>query len=132
MIHKGMTRVISTSFTSTGAGAMSVPLRPADGKQWEIIYAVGYHADAAAVICDWTFVDPDSGGAVGLSGMGISLNPAVQQPLGGIVAGALTSFVLPLKATRGRYPAFVFVASAINKIGYIRAVVIEYGGTLDA
>jgi len=132
MISAGKPRVIATTFTSTGAGASSVDLRPADGKQWEILYAVGYHADAAAVICDWVFSDPDSGGAQGLSGAGISIAPAVIQPLGGVTSGGLSNCLGPIKATRGRFPSFVFVASAISKIGYVRALVLEYQGTLDA
>ena len=132
MISAGKPRVIAATFTSTGAGASSVDLRPADGKQWEILYAVGYHADAAAVVCDWVFQDPESGGAQGLSGSGISINPAVIQPLGGVTSGGLSNCLGPIKATRGRYPSFVFVASAISKIGYVRALVLEYQGTLDA
>ena len=132
MIRAGKPRVLALSFTATGAGASSVDLRPGDGKQWEILYAVGFHGDAAAVTCDWVFADPDSGGAQGLSGAGISLNPLTMQPLGGVVAGGATQCLSPIKATRGRYPSFVFVASAIGKIGYIRALVLEYQGTLDA
>jgi hypothetical protein len=130
MIDPGMPRVLSLTTTSTGAGSTSVPLRPDDGKQWVILFAVGYHADAAAVICDWVYQDPDTG-IVGLAGAGININPAVLQPIGAITAGGPTQLLSTVKATRGRYPAFVFVASAINKIGYVRALVLEYKGLLD-
>lgn len=131
MISPGKVRVISATTTSTGAGGTTVNLRPDDGKQWEILYAIAYHADAAGVVCDWVFSDPDSGGAVGLAGGGITINPAVIHPIGAITSGGNTQLLGPLKATRGRFPSFVFVASAINKIGYVRALVIEYAGTLD-
>jgi len=132
MISPGKVRVISATFTAVGAGASQVDLRPADGKQWEILYAVAYHADAAAVVCDWVFSDVDSGGAVGLAGGGISINPSVIHPLGAIVSGGPTQCLGPIKSTRGRYPSFVFVASAAGKVGTIRAIVLEYAGFLDA
>jgi hypothetical protein len=131
MIDPGMPRVLSLTTTSTGAGSTTVPLRPDDGKQWVILFAVGYHADAAGVVCDWVYQDPDSGGAVGLAGSGLILNPAVLQPIGAITAGGPTQLLSTVKATRGRYPTFVFVASAINKVGYVRALVWEYKGLLD-
>lgn len=131
MISPGKVRVLSLSTTSTGAGGTTVSVRPDDGKQYEILYAIGYHADAAGVVCDWVFSDPDSGGAVGLAGGGITINPSVIHPIGAITSGGDTQLLGPVKATRGRYPSFVFVASAINKVGYVRALVIEYSGTLD-
>jgi len=131
MIDNGKVRVISVSTTSAGAGATTVALRPPENKQWTILYAVAYHADAAGVVCDWVFQDPDSGGNVGLSGGGITINPAVMQPLGGVISGGNSNFLGPVKATYTRYPSFVFVASAVNKVGYVRAVVLEYTGLLD-
>lgn len=131
MIEPGMPRVITRTFTSTGAGSSAVNLVPDENKMWEILYAVAYHADAAAVACDWVFTDPDSGGAVGLAGSGISLAPAVIHPLGAIVSGGPTQCLGPIKATRTRYPSFVFVASAASKAGTIRALVLEYKGILD-
>jgi len=132
MNDQGKVRVISLTTTSIAAGATTLNLKPADGKQWEILYAVAYHADAAGVVCDWVFSDPDSGGAVGLSGGGITINPAVIHPLGAIVSGGPTQCLGPIKATYMRCPSFVFVASAAGKISYIRAIVLEYSGMKDA
>jgi hypothetical protein len=131
MISPGKVRVIATTFTSVGAGASTVPLRPDDGKEWEILYAIAYHGDAAGVLCDWVFTDPGSGGSVGLSGGGISINPNVVHPLGAIVAGGPTQLLAPLKATRARYLGFVFTASAAGKVGTVRALVLEYAGLQD-
>lgn len=130
MISRGKPRLIYVDATSTGAGATAVNLRPEIGQQYRILYAIGWHADAGAVNCAWYLTDPVGGGLPITPD--ISCAAAALQPIGSIASGGPTQVLGPLKATRDRYYSFVFAASAINKHGYIRAIVEEYTGVNDA
>jgi hypothetical protein len=130
MISRGRVKAVFVDFTSVGAGPAAVNLRPDQGKQWRIMYAVGWHADAGAVNCAWYLTDIVGGGLPITPD--ISCAAAALQPIGSIATGGPTQCLGPLKATRDRYYSFVFAASAAAKHGYVRAIVEEYLGVNDA
>ncbi len=130
MISRGYVRHLAVTTASAGAGATTVALRPDGGKQWRILYAVGYHNDAAPPRnCVWHCVDPSGGDSLSPD---VSLNGLGVLALGGIASGGQSLAVAPFKATDTHYYHFIFDASAAAQSGYIRAVVEEFSGLVDA
>ncbi|GAJ01614.1 unnamed protein product, partial [marine sediment metagenome] len=123
-------RIIVATTASAGAGATTVALRPNGGKQWRILYAVGYHNDVAPPRnCVWHCIDPAGGDSLAPD---VSLNGLEVLALGGVAANGQSLAVAPFKATLDHYYHFIFDASAGAQSGYIRAVVEEFSGLVDA
>lgn len=125
---EGVTRILNLTVASAGAGATNLNLRPAAGRIWELLFAMGYNDDGA-VVHAWLMTDPDTAAGI-ISSLTAS---AAFDPLF-LGLSTATSLVAqpvwfgPPILTYDRYLTYQFVASAGSKNGVIRAIVKEFRG----
>lgn len=122
----GITRRVTATGASSGAGATTISLRPDKGCVWELLMIYGYQDDGA-VSQSWLWADPEGGSSNLLSITGAA---NVHWHLGTEDDTATSTQLLrgPVHATYDRYPRFQFTASGAGKNGTIVALVREYKG----
>lgn len=123
---QGITRRVTATGASSGAGATTISLRPDKGCVWELLMCYGYQDDGA-VSQSWLFADPE-GGSTNLLTITGAAN--VHWHLGTEDDIATSPMLVrgPIYTTYDRYVRFQFTASAGAKNGTIVALVREYKG----
>lgn len=126
----GATRLIYATTVSVGAGNTQVALRPDVGKCWKLKYAWAYQASGGNRAAQWTWVDPDYSGNLGLSIA--ALPAATAMPLGSQTTTPAGVLILPQEiwVYRSRYPVWLWTASGAAENGYAYALVEEFQGVL--
>lgn len=122
----GVTRRVSSTVASAGAGNTDLPVRPAAGCVWEVLMLYAYQDDGA-VAQSWHWTDPDvsAGQLYGITGASGSYWHFVE---GDDTASIPSKIRGPVVVTYDRYPTFRFVASAGAKNATYVALVREWRG----
>ena len=122
----GVTKSVSVTGASAGAGAFTINLRPDKGCVWEVLLAYGYQDDGA-VSQSWLMTDVDNGN-VNLFTITGAANVHWHFGTEDDTAGSTQLARGPLILTYDRYLRFQFTASAGAKNSYIKALVREWRG----
>lgn len=129
-MRPGKTREIYVTAASTGAGNTAIALRPAAGTCWKLLAAWAYQASGGNRAAQWTWVDPDYSGGIGLSIA--ALPTATVMPVGSQVTTPSGVLLLPqpIWLYRSRYLNWLWTATGAGENGYVYAMVEQYEGVL--
>jgi hypothetical protein len=132
-LFRGKTLVKATTVASIGAGNTALSMRPPQGAVWimhGLTMWVGVGPRAAAQF----WVDVDSPAGVSLNPDLAALAALTSWTWGAPATGAGSYFLSggPIKVTYLAYPTFLWTALGAGENGYMRALVQEYAGLVEA